>query len=152
MGNQQSLPINRRCFLAMGLAVPFGALPACHQPRSLGLFPISMDRCVVVFHQVQRDYPPTWPCQVHFGTLVDQFADWWLVIRHFEGYQPALEVVQPSSALLHNSGLSGLLAARITFRLHVLLRRGTFHGEFSQRRIVQQVNRQILKSMENLPS
>lgn len=134
----------------MGVAVPFGTQTSSHLPRSPGFFPISMDRCVVV-QQERCGSSPTWQCQVHFGTVFDQMQDWWLIIRQSKGYQPQLEVIQPLAALPHNTGLSGLLAARIRFRLHVLLRSGTYQGEFSQRRIVQQVNDQILKAMKNLP-
>ena len=92
-----------------------------------------------------------WCCQFGGESQCDLTPGWWLLISQFEGSQPYLRVIQPISALPQHPGLSGLLAARITFRLQVLQRRGTFRQEFNKRRIVQLVNRQILKAMENLP-
>jgi len=77
--------------------------------------------------------------------------NWWLLISLSEGCQTQLTLIQPSSALPQSSGLSGLLAARIRFRLYLLQRRGVFAGEFNKRRIVQQVNHQILNAMKKLP-
>lgn len=62
-----------------------------------------------------------------------------------------LTVIQPSSSLQWNPGLTGLLAARITFRLQILKCRGLLRRACDKRRIVEIVNRQILLAMENLP-
>jgi hypothetical protein len=78
-------------------------------------------------------------------------SQWWLQILHSEGSGPHLTVIQPSSSLPWNPGLTGLLAARITFRLQILQRRGLLRMASDKRRIVQIVNRQILLAMENLP-
>ena len=146
---QSNHPINRRSFLALGLAVPLGTPPVFLQSDSRRFFPISMDRCAVVSERPNSS--PMWHCQVRLGTQGDLIRDWWLLISPSEGCQHQLTVIQPPSVLPQNPGLVGLLAARITFRLHALQRRGTFRGEFNKHQIVQQVNRQILKAMKNLP-
>ncbi len=92
-----------------------------------------------------------WCCQIGGESQCDLMPGWWLLISQFAGRQLHLKVIQPISALPQFPGLSGLLAARITFRLQVLQRRGPLRGEFNKHRIVQLVNRQILKAMENLP-
>lgn len=134
-------PLCRRDFLSLGLAAPIGALAASHQVASTGLFPVSMDRCVVVTKG--RDcQSPTWHCKI-----AHESEHWWLIISQTEIRQPHLMVIQPPSAVPENAGL---LAARITFRLHVLQRRGLPKG-FNKRQLVIRVNRQILRAMENLP-
>ena len=157
----------------MGLAAPIGSLSPSRQDDPLGFFPVSMDRCVLVTQGRQRlcmarryetlerpvDWAesfcergsPTWHCKIVPGVRGHLVQDWWLLISQSEKFQPRLTVIQPSSALPKDSGLSGLLAARITFRLHVLQRRGLFQGDFNKRRIVQVVNQQILGAMNNLP-
>ena len=92
-----------------------------------------------------------WCCQIGGESQCDLMPGWWLLVSQSEGSQSHLRVIQPISAVPQYPGLSGLLAARITFRLQALQRRGTLRGEFNKRRIVQLVNRQILKAMENLP-
>ena len=180
LDNQQSHSIDRRTFLAMGLAVPFGIRPAFYRRCSPEFFPVSIDRCVVVqqdqianlakYHRrcspgfvpvsldrcvvVPQDEicrSPTCHCQVRRGTQCDLEPNWWLLISLFEGCLTQLTVIQPISALPQSSGLSGLLAARIRFRLYVLQRRGAFADEFDKRQFVQQVNHQILNAMKSLP-
>lgn len=108
---------------------------------STGLFPVSMDRCVVVT-KGRVFQSPTWHCKI-----AHESEHWWLIISQTEIRQPHLTVIQPPSAVPENSGL---LAARITFRLHVLQRRGLPKG-FNKRQLVLRVNQQIFKAMENLP-
>ena len=167
MGDQQSFPINRRTFLAMGLVVPFGALPVCRQPDSLGLYPISMDRCVVFTkgcltprrfdspevpegwaYSACEPRSSTWHCEIAHAAGLHLVQDWWLIISQTENRQSHLTVIQPPSAVQTNAGL---LAARITFRLHVLQRRGLAQG-FSNRQLVAEVNHQILQAMKNMPA
>jgi hypothetical protein len=118
-----------------------GALAASHQGASTGLFPVSMDRCVVVTQGCDCQ-SPTWHCKI-----AHESEHWWLIISQAEIRQPHLTVIQPPSAVPENAGL---LAARITFRLHVLQRRGLPKG-FNKRQLVMRVNRQILRAMENMP-
>ncbi len=118
-----------------------GALAASHQVASTGLSPVSMDRFVVVAKG--RDcQSPTWHCKI-----AHESEQWWLIISQAEIRQPHLTVIQPPSAVPENTGL---LAARITFRLHVLQRRG-LPKDFTKRQLVMRVNRQILQAMENMP-
>lgn len=145
-----SFSIERRTFLAAGLAIPFVIQPRSHQSGSLAFYPITMSRCLVVMQGHDRPVQ-MWCCQIGGESQCDLTPGWWLLISQFEGSQPHLRVIQPISALPQYPGLSGLLAARITFRLQVLQRRSAFRQELNKRRIVQHVNRQILKAMENLP-
>ena len=131
----------RRDFLSLGLAVPIGALVASHHAASTELFPVSMDRCVIV--TTGRDgQSPNWHCQI-----AHESEHWWLIISQTEIRQPHLMVIQPPSAVPETAGL---LAARITFRLHVLQRRSLAHG-FNKQQLVTRVNHQILQAMENMP-
>jgi hypothetical protein len=133
--------IGRRDFVSLGLAAPIGAVAAGHRVSSTALSPVSMGRCVVVTKG--RDRPsPIWHCEIGHES-----EHWWLIISPTETGQPHLTVIQPPSAVPENAGL---LTARITFRLHVLQRRGLAQG-FTKRHLVMRVNRQILRAMENLP-
>ena len=109
-----------------------------------------MDRCVVVPDD-RTSLPPTCRCEIANESHGDLVQDWWLLISQSKGCEPSLTVIQPLSALPNNSGLTGLLTARITFRLHVLQRRGEFLGEIDRGRIVQRVNQQIQQVMKSLP-
>ena len=158
----QTIPINRRAFLSLGLSAPIGTLSASHHVASAGLFPVSMQRCVVVTKgrlvlrrfdapEVSQDWTdfvcgpqsPTWHCKIAL-----EGEHWWLIISQTENRQPHLTVIQPLSAVPENAGL---LAARITFRLHSLQRRGSFQCDLNKHRIVQRVNQQILRAMDNMP-
>ena len=175
MNQQQSNLIDRRTFLAMGLAAPIETLSARGRGNSPTLFPVSMDRCVVATEG--RDIPfmarrlahcyeapkrldestellcerasPIWHCEIVHGVSGHLMRDWWLLVSKSEDSQPHLAVIQPSSAVPENAGL---LAARITFRLHVLQRRRVFQGDFNKHQIVRRVNQQILRAMDNMPS
>lgn len=177
MNQQQSHPIGRRTFLAMGLAVPLGTLAGSRQADSSGLFPVSMDRCVFVTDDRDRrlmarrlaqcyEAPerldewatlvcgrgsPTWHCEIVHGVKGHQVQDWWLLISQSEKCKTQLTVIQALSASPLEAGLAGLLAARITFRLHALQRRGSFQCDFNRHRIVQRVNQQIVRAMDNMP-
>ena len=174
MNQQQSHPIDRRTFLAMGLAVPIGTLADTRQADSPGLFPVSMDRCVVITgvrdrRLMARRLPqyyeaperldewatllserasPTWHCEIAHGVRGHLVRDWWLLVSQSANCLPHLTVIQPSSAVSANAGL---LAARVTHRLHALQRRGSFQSDFNRYRIVQRVNQQILRAMDNMP-
>lgn len=91
---------------------------------------------------------PTWHCEIVHGVRGRLVWDWWLLFSQSEDYQPHRTVIQPLSAVSENAGL---LAARITYRLHALQRRGVFQCDFNKHRIVQQVNQQILRAMDNRP-
>ena len=174
MNQQQSHPIDRRTFLAMGLAVPIGTLADTRQADFSGLFPVSMDRCVVITGVRDRrlmarrlaqyyEAPerldewatllserasPTWHCEIAHGVRGHLVRDWWLLVSQSANCQPHLTVIQPSSAVSANAGL---LAARVTHRLHALQRRGSFQSDFNRYRIVQRVNQQIVRAMDNMP-
>jgi hypothetical protein len=132
--------IGRRDFLSLELAAPCGALAAGHRVSSTGLSPVSMDRCVVT---KGRDRPPPiWHCEI--GHESDH---WWLIVSPTETGQPHLTVILPRSAVHENANL---LAARITFRLNIMQRRGLAQS-FDKRQLVTRVNHQISKAMETLP-
>ena len=158
----------------MGLAVPIGTLADTRQADSPGLFPVSMDRCVVITGVRDRrlmarrlaqyyEAPerldewatllserasPTWHCEIAHGVRGHLVRDWWLLVSQSANCQSHLTVIQPSSAVSANAGL---LAARVTYRLHALQRRGSFQSDFNRYRIVQRVNQQILRAMDNMP-
>ena len=158
----QTIPISRRTCLSLGLAAPIGTLSASGHVSSAGLFPVAMQRCIVVttgrlvlrrfdapeVSQGWADFvcgpqSPTWHCKVdHEG------EHWWLIISQSANCQPHLTVIQPSSAVPANAGL---LAARVTHRLHALQRHGSFQSDFNRYRIVQRVNQQIVRAMDNMP-
>jgi hypothetical protein len=102
---------------------------------------VSMDRCVVVT-KGRVCQSPTWHCKI--GHESDY---WWLIISPTETGQPHLTVILPRSAVQEDANL---LAARITFRLHVMQRRGLAQS-FTNRQLVTRVNHQISKAMETLP-
>lgn len=150
MGIPQSVSIDRRTFLAEGLSIPFLSGPGFHQCLSSEFNPISMARCVVT-PQCGGTPEHIWRCQINRAAASNLMPGWWLFISQSDEYPSHLTVIQPIFALPQHPGLSGMLAARITFRLQVLKRRGILHGKFNLLRVVQHVNRQILKAMENLP-
>ena len=177
MNQQQSHPIDRRTFLAMGLAVPIGTLADTRQADSPGLFPVSMDRCVVITGVRDRrlmtrrlaqyyEAPerldewatllserasPTWHCEIAHGVRGHLVRDWWLLVSQSANCKTQLTVIQALSASPLEADLAGLLAARVTHRLHALQRRGSFQGDFNRYRIVQRVNQQIVRAMDNMP-
>ena len=75
--------------------------------------------------------------------------DWWLLFVQHQNADPLLKVLQPSSAIPDSPQL---LAARITFRLHVLQRRGFDIRSSDKRQIVSVVNQLIQKAMKNMPA
>jgi hypothetical protein len=146
--NQRSARIDRRTFTAMRLAVPFEGRPKFHRPCSHGFAPISLDRSIVVLDC--QESSPVWRCQIGGDPPFDSVSHWWLKIGlHGRGLH--LTVIQPASALPSNPGLSGLLAARITFRLRILQRRGLLQGMSCRHRVVPIVNQLIQRAMEGLP-
>ena len=154
---QQSIRISRRTLSSLAMAAPIAALPPNHRKRLQGLLPVSMDRCVVVNNSQHSQgvddhldsgsdtLSPTWHCEIAQHTV----RDWWLIISVSENHQPYLTVIQPLSAVPENAEL---LAARITFRLHSLQRRGLFERGFNKHRIVPMVNQQIRRAMKNMPN
>ena len=71
-----------------------------------------------------------------------------LVVQH-QNTDPLLKVLQPSSAIPDSPQL---LAARITFRLHVLQRRGFDVESLSKRQLVSVVNQLIRNAMKKMPA
>lgn len=94
---------------------------------------------------------PTWTCGLIFGVKGHLVQDWWLLILQSEKCEIELTVLQSLSASPNEAGLAGLLAARVAFLLHVLQRRGVFQSALSKHRIVQIVNQQLLRAMEDMP-
>ena len=171
--NPVTNPIDRRTFLALGI----GTLAGSQEADSPGLFPVSMDRCVVLSDDQDRQFmarqfsqiyktperldewadlfrpreTPTWNCKIVLGVTGCLVRDWWLLVAQSESGQFGLTVLHVSSEPREEADLSGLLAARITFRLHVLQRRGALQGGFDKLHIVQRVNQQILMAMKTMP-
>jgi hypothetical protein len=166
----QSCPISRRTLLSLALAAPMGVLPPNRPRRRHGYFPVSVERCVVVSQGrdpllMARNCVPegleslsdlfssrpssAWRCEIVHAVGQHLVRDWWLLISQSQNRQPSLTVIQPSSAVPQNASF---LAARITFRLHVLKRRGFALGGFNKVETVRMVNQQILRALDGLPS
>ena len=153
---QQSIRISRRTLSSLAMAAPIAALPPNHRKRLQGLLPVSMDRCVVVNNSQHSQgvddhldsgsdtLSPTWHCEIAQHPV----SHWKLVILSSHSHEPQLTVIQPTD--VHEN--AGLLAARITFRLHSLQRRGLFERGFNKHRIVPMVNQQIRRAMKNMPN
>ncbi len=140
-----------------------------HHSSSTELFPVSMDRCVVVSKErvccfmadhgsvsgtspdwanfVPDPLRPTWHCQIAQADERPLVQNWWLIISPTETGQPHLTVIQPPAAVPENAGY---LAARVTFRLHALRRRVLAQG-LSPKQILRLVNHHILQAMQNMP-
>lgn len=149
--------INRRTFLSLGLSVPFLARSGSDQDHQS---PISMSRCLLLTDDcdsiqrvVAEDKSPliyesrSWHCEIVNGDLL--IKDWWLLVVKQQNAEAMLKVLQPSSAIPANAQF---LAARITFRLHALQRRGFNVRSSNKRQLVTVVNQQICKAMKNMPA
>ena len=176
--NPWSIPIRRRQFLVTGLATRLvAAANNVHQGGVDILFPVSMDRCVVVNGRSDRlslprlftqsygtpehsegwvgmfpDEASPWSCKLVLGVRGYRVQDWWLIVSLHENCRPQLTVLHISSSSPCEVGMTGLLVARITFRLHALQRRGVFHDEFNKYHVVRKVNQQILRAMDKMPA
>lgn len=172
--NPWSVPINRRQFLATGLATPFVAANRLQRDGGDDLLPVPMNRCVIVtgdgdrLSMVRRfaqhyehsedwvgmfpnDTSP-WSCKLVRGVRGHRVKDWWLLVSLPENQRPQLTVLHISSEPLNDVGMTGLLVARITFRLHALHRRGVLQDDFNKYHVVRKVNQQILRAMDKMPA
>ena len=171
--NPWSVPINRRQFLATGLATPFVSANRLQRDGVEGLFPVPMNRCVIVTgdsdrlsmvrrfaqHYEHSDdwvgmFPndtSSWSCKLVRGVRGHRVKDWWLLVSLPENQRPQLTVLHVSSEALNDVGMTGLLIARITFRLHALQQCRVFQGNFNKYHVVRKVNQQILRAMDKLP-
>jgi hypothetical protein len=149
--------INRRTFLSLGLSVPFLARSGSDQDHQS---PISMSRCLLLTdgcdftrRVVAEDKSPflhesrSWHCEIVTGEF--PMKDWWLLVVQQQNAEAMLKVLQPSSAIPANAQF---LAARITFRLHALQRRGFDVKSSNKRQLVGVVNQLICKAMKNMPA
>ena len=150
--------ISRRTFLSLGLSIPLLARSGSNQDDKQT--PISMSRCLWLTDgpdSARRVFggdscrslreSTSWHCEMIAGDL--PMKDWWLLVVQHQNADPLLKVLQPSSAIPDSPQL---LAARITFRLHVMQRRGFDVESLSKRQLVSVVNQLIRNAMKKMPA
>ena len=150
--------ISRRTFLSLGLSIPLLARSGSNQDDKQT--PISMSRCLWLTDgpdSAQRVFggdscgrlreSTLWRCEMIAGD--SPMKDWWLLVVQHQNTDPLLKVLQPSSAIPDSPQL---LAARITFRLHVLQRRGFGVESLSKRQLVSVVNQLIRNAIKKMPA